>query len=68
MIAVASPAASLFLSADSSSGAGTTVRTSLRAARGAPSAAAQPVSEETPGTTSTGKFSAMRAKRNMKEP
>ncbi len=54
MIAAASTPANRSTNAASGRGAGITVSTSLREASGAPAMAAQAVSEETPGTTSTG--------------
>jgi hypothetical protein len=56
------------ISRSSSSGAGSTVSRSLRAASAMPARAAQAQSDDTPGTTSTGKRPASRANRYMKEP
>lgn len=63
MMAAESAAASRAVSTDSAKGAGITVNTSLRAASGAASVLAQAISDDTPGTTSTGKRSTMRSNR-----
>ena len=68
MSAAASQAERRASSSASPSGAGKTESTSLRAASAEPAAAAQAVSEDTPGTTSTGQSADNRANRYRKEP
>ncbi len=67
MMAMASAASIRVRISASASGPGNTVSTSLRAVSGRFSAAAQAVSEVTPGTISTGKRVPSRAKRYMNE-
>ena len=68
MIAAASAASRRARSSASPRVAGTTASTSFRVASGAPAAAAQAVSDETPGITRTGYRSTIRSKRKLNDP